>query len=116
MMKALFVAWRPGLPEQTGWRPVGRLERDGALYRFCYTVGAKKPGFRPFAQMERLDQVYESEELFPLFANRFSSKGRKKGTFMFIIDLRSVSAYSLSHAPNGASLCWRRLLSRDQSR
>ncbi|MDA1050253.1 MAG: HIRAN domain-containing protein [Planctomycetota bacterium] len=64
------------MPDQTGWRPVGRLERDGELYRFCYTQGAKKPGFRAFAQMEQLDQVYESEELFPLFANRLLSESR----------------------------------------
>lgn len=75
-MNSLFVAWRPPMPEQTGWRPVGRLEHDGDLYRFWYTQGARKPGFHPFAQMEKLEQVYESEELFPLFANRLLSKSR----------------------------------------
>jgi hypothetical protein len=74
-MNALFVAWRPGVP-QAGWRPVGRLEHDGNLYRFFYTEGAKKPGFRAFAQMEQLDLVYESEELFPVFANRLLSESR----------------------------------------
>jgi len=74
-MKALFVAWRPAA-SQAGWRPVGRLEHDGQLYRFYYTAGARKPGFRPFAQMEDLDRIYESEELFPLFANRLLSKSR----------------------------------------
>lgn len=64
------------MPDQTGWRPIGRLEHDGSLYRFWYTEGARKPGFRPFAQMERLDQVYESEELFPILANRLLSKSR----------------------------------------
>lgn len=64
------------MPDLAGWRPVGRLEHDGGLFRFWYTRGARKPGFRPFAQMERLDQVYESEELFPLFANRLLSKSR----------------------------------------
>ncbi len=62
--------------DQTGWRPVGRLEHDGSLYRFWYTQGARKLGFRPFAQMEPLDQVYESDELFPLFANRLLSESR----------------------------------------
>lgn len=38
--------------------------------------GAEKPGFRPFAQMEQLDQIYESEELFPVFANRLLSASR----------------------------------------
>jgi hypothetical protein len=75
-MNSLFVAWRPPMPDPTGWRPVGRLEHDGGLFRFWYTRGAQKPGFRPFAQMERLDQMYESEELFPLFANRLLSKSR----------------------------------------
>ena len=64
------------MDDQTGWRPVGCLEHDGGLYRFWYTEGARKPGFRPFAQMERLDQVYESEELFPLFTNRLLSESR----------------------------------------
>lgn len=75
-MNSLFVAWRPPLPDQTGWRPVGRLEHDGDLYRFWYTHGARKPGFRPFAQMEQLDQVYESAELFPVFYNRLLSESR----------------------------------------
>jgi hypothetical protein len=75
-MNSLFVAWRPATSEAAGWRPVGRLEYDGQLYRFCYTRGARKPGFRPFAQMEGLEQVYDSEDLFPLFANRLLSKSR----------------------------------------
>ena len=75
-MKSLFVAWRPPMPDRTGWRPVGRLEHDGGLYRFSYTRGALKPGFRPFAQMDRLEHVYESVDLFPLFANRLLPKSR----------------------------------------
>lgn len=74
-MNALFVAWRP---EQSGsgWRPVGRLVHDDGLYRFCYTRGARKEDFRPFQGMDRLDQVYESESLFPLFANRLLPSSR----------------------------------------
>jgi hypothetical protein len=75
-MSSLFVAWRPPMPDQTGWRPVGRLEHDGELYRFWYTQGAKKPDLRPIARMDRMDQVYESDDLFPLFANRLLSKSR----------------------------------------
>lgn len=75
-MKSLFVAWRPAPPDLSGWRPVGRLEFDEGLYRFFYTQGARKPGFHPFPQMSDLDQVYESEMLFPLFANRLLSKSR----------------------------------------
>jgi len=75
-MKSLFVAWRPPMPDRAGWRPVGRLERDSGLFRFWYTRGARKPNFHPFAQMEQLGQVYESEELFPLFANRLIPESR----------------------------------------
>jgi hypothetical protein len=48
---------------------VGRLETDNQLYRFWYTAGARKPGFRAFPGMDSLDEVYKSEELSPLFAN-----------------------------------------------
>ncbi len=75
-MNSLFVAWRPATPEQAGWRPVGRLEHDGRLYRFSYTRGARQPGFHTFARMEELEQVYESADLFPLFANRLLSQSR----------------------------------------
>lgn len=74
-MNALFVAWRPENPA-FGWRPVGRLEHEEGLYRFSYTRGATQDGFRPFAGMGNLQQVYESEQLFPLFANRLLSKSR----------------------------------------
>ena len=69
MTNALFGAWRPESLHE-GWRPVGRLEHDNSTYRYFYTQGAKKPGFRPFDHMEAFDQVYESDELFPVFANR----------------------------------------------
>jgi HIRAN domain len=75
-MNALFVACSPAKPEHAGWRPVGRLMHEGQLYRFCYTSGARKPGFRLFRGMENLEQVYESEDLFPLFANRLLSESR----------------------------------------
>ena len=74
-MNALFVAWRPE-KESSGWRPVGRLVHEGGLYRFCYTKGAKQEGFRPFPGMDNLEQVYESEKLFPLFTNRLLPESR----------------------------------------
>jgi hypothetical protein len=74
-MNALFVAWRPE-KSSSGWRPVGRLVYDGNLYRFCYTHGAHLHGFRPFSGMEKLEQVYESEKLFPIFANRLLPPSR----------------------------------------
>jgi len=74
-MNALFVAWRPETAS-SGWRPVGRLFYDGGLYQFCYTRGAQEKRFRPFVGMEQLDQIYESESLFPLFANRLLPDSR----------------------------------------
>jgi hypothetical protein len=73
MPNALLVAWRS--PER-GWQPVGRLEHDGGVYRFVYTRGARLADFRPFSQMENLEEVYESDDLFPVFANRLLSKSR----------------------------------------
>ncbi len=76
MGNALLVAWRSATPER-GWQPVGRLEHEGEFYRFVYTQGARiGTEFQPFPQMEKLDEVYESEELFPVFANRLLSKSR----------------------------------------
>lgn len=76
-MSALFVAYRGGDPQHGGWGPVGRLEHEDGLYRFWYTQGAQTlAGFRPFPQMDDLSQVYESEDLFPLFKNRLLSKSR----------------------------------------
>ena len=74
-MNALFVAWRPE-KASSGWRPVGRLVHDGGLYRFCYTQGARQADFRPFSGMDDLEQVYESEDLFPIFKNRLLPKSR----------------------------------------
>lgn len=77
MSHALFVAWRSG--GQTGgrWGPVGRLEHGPGGYRFVYTRGAQMlEGFRPFPGMSDLELVYESEELFPLFANRLLAPSR----------------------------------------
>ncbi|MFL5329887.1 MAG: HIRAN domain-containing protein [Gemmataceae bacterium] len=76
-MNALFVAWRSGGDGDGAWGPVGRLDFDGQIYRFCYTFGSKTlKGFRPFPKMESLETVYESAELFPLFANRLLSESR----------------------------------------
>src|SRR5580692_3497341 len=76
MANALLVAWRSGTPER-GWEPVGRLDHDGGVYRFVYTHGARLlADFHPFSQMENLEEIYKSEELFPVFANRLLSKIR----------------------------------------
>lgn len=60
-----------------GWGPVGRLELENGVYRYFYTHGATSlNGFKPFPEMPGLDDVYESNELFPLFANRLLTKQR----------------------------------------
>lgn len=77
-MNTLFVAWRGNDPAH-GWGPVGRLQYDAGTYRFLYTKGARLlHGFRPFPQMPEWDQVYETKELFPLFANRLLSRSRQE--------------------------------------
>src|SRR5437773_607881 len=77
MTNILFVAWRSPEPTGARWGPVGRLEHGPGGYRFVYTRGARMlRGFQPFPEMPRLDAVYESDELFPLFANRLLSQSR----------------------------------------
>src|ERR1051326_7716674 len=76
-MNALLVASRSLDPGQGGWSPIGRLDFDRGTYRFVYTQGARTaPGFTPFSGMENLEEVYESHELFPVFANRLLSESR----------------------------------------
>jgi hypothetical protein len=76
-MSTLLVASRSSEPHNGGWSPIGRLEFDSGTYRFAYTKGAKTAvGFTPFSGMENLDVIYESAELFPIFANRLLSKSR----------------------------------------
>jgi hypothetical protein len=75
-MNALIVASRSE-GDSAGWSPVGRLDFDRGVYRFVYTKGARKAkGFRPFDGMEKLNYVYESPILFPIFANRLLSASR----------------------------------------
>ena len=77
MKPTLFVAWRSTTPKNERWGPVGRLELDGNIYRFVYTRGAQTlEGFQPFSGMPDLETIYESEQLFPLFANRLLSEKR----------------------------------------
>lgn len=77
MSQFLYIAYRGISDEQGRWSPVGRLERSASGYRFVYTKGAEKlQGFKSFPGMDDLKQVYESDELFPLFANRLLAKSR----------------------------------------
>jgi hypothetical protein len=76
-MSTLLVASRSSEPGNGGWSPIGRLDFDSGTFRFVYTRGAKTAkGFTPFSGMEKLDDIYESAELFPIFANRLLSKSR----------------------------------------
>jgi hypothetical protein len=76
-MNALLVASRSAEPSKGGWSPIGRLEFDQGTYRFVYTKGARTAvGFTPFSGMENLGEIYESDELFPVFANRLLPKSR----------------------------------------
>lgn len=79
-MNTLFVAWKAkDSPTGTGpvWGPVGRLGFDDGVYRFYYTKGAQSVrDFQPFDGMKDLHQVYESDSLFPLFANRLLPQSR----------------------------------------
>lgn len=74
---ALLVASRSGESAKGGWSPVGRLDFVDGVYRFVYTRGARTArDFHPFPGMENLEGIYESAELFPVFANRLLSKSR----------------------------------------
>lgn len=77
-MKTLFLAWKD--PVSLAWFPIGRLTFDGKLYRFVYIQGVlsahQKADFPPLWSFPDLDRVYESPELFPLFANRLLRRSR----------------------------------------
>ena len=77
-MKTLFLSWQ----DQSSrlWFPIGRLTFDGSTYRFVYVKGAqeaqKQCGLEPLWLFPDLDRVYESPELFPIFANRMLRRSR----------------------------------------
>jgi hypothetical protein len=74
-MNTLFVAWKQ--PDSGEWIPVAKLERRDERYLFSYTRGVHRAkNFQTFSRMDRLDVVYESSAIFPLFANRLISKSR----------------------------------------
>jgi hypothetical protein len=74
-MKTLYVAWQQ--PDSKEWIPVARLNRSDGKYRFVYTRGVHRArDFQTFSRMDQIDAAYESETLFPLFANRLISRSR----------------------------------------
>lgn len=75
--RTLFVAYRSSNLADNAWGPVGRLDYDGNTYRFWYLKGSEQlRDFTPFPGMDDVNQVYESESLFPVFENRLLSKAR----------------------------------------
>lgn len=79
MNKAVFIAWRGGSEDNGHWSPVASLQHVAGEYRFLYTQGARMlPGFRPFPGMPDLEEVYCSETLFPLLANRLLARSRSE--------------------------------------
>lgn len=77
-MTTLFVAWQD--PKQRAWYPVGRLTGTSSLFQFVYTNGAvdarEKSNFGTLPSFDSFEEVYESDELFPLFANRVPPQSR----------------------------------------
>jgi hypothetical protein len=77
MNTVLYIAWHADDANGGRWGPVGRLDHSAGVYRFVYTRGARMlEGFAPFTGMLDMEEVYESDELFPLFANRLLAKSR----------------------------------------
>lgn len=80
--KTLFLVWQPTRHSEELEHPipVGRLGFDGQLYRFEYLKGVKtadKFRFAGLIEFPEIQTVYESEKLFPVFANRLMSPKRK---------------------------------------
>lgn len=77
-MTTLYLAWQD--PVGRAWLTIGRLTANGGEYAFVYTRGAERArsehNFHPLRQFPSLDEVYESDELFPLFSNRVLSPRR----------------------------------------
>ena len=75
-MTTLYLTWQD--PQERQWFPVGRLETQEhpgrAVYGFTYVNGVceaiDSAHFAPIPGFGDIHERYESEELFPLFANR----------------------------------------------
>ena len=91
-MKVLYLAWQD--PDSREWLTVGKLGFGGEIFRFVYTKGAtRSKNFIPFGSMRDLHEVYNSPDLFPLFANRLISKKRQEyQDFLRWLDLREDEA------------------------
>ena len=77
MEKTIYLAWQDS--DSRRWFPIGRLRSNGKRFVFVYTGGAlvaQRAGFSTLAAFPKLDSVYESDKLFPLFANRLLRASR----------------------------------------
>ncbi len=63
-------------PDTRKWINVGALSEENGKYVFQYTEQARQENITPFGQMVDLGATYESEKIFPLFANRLLAKSR----------------------------------------
>lgn len=71
----LVVTWQH--PNTRKIAPIAFLSYDGHVYRFGYIRNvAQVKDFQPLLGFERLDRSYESEQLFPLFAQRVMAPRR----------------------------------------
>lgn len=77
-MRKLFLTWQDNKSRK--WYPIGQLTWDGEVYRFLYIRGAlsahNEAGFRPPVSFLNFHEIYESSELFPMFANRVMPASR----------------------------------------
>jgi HIRAN domain len=74
----LILAWRTHHTKE--WAPVGKISWSNDEYRFEYTECAKefyKSGsFETFANLEDINNTYDSKEIFPFLKNRLLQKSR----------------------------------------
>ena len=80
-IRSLFLAWQD--TDRRRWFTIGQLlsRRTTPRYAFGYTQGARlaeeEVGFEPLYDFPEFDRVYQSDRLFPLFANRVMNPNRK---------------------------------------
>jgi len=76
-VRTLFLAWQD--PDERSLFTVGRLDQKNGTYVFRYTQGAeaaRERGFDSIVSFPDLSRTYESDEIFPLFANQVLSRNR----------------------------------------
>jgi hypothetical protein len=68
------------------------------VYEFVYVHGCQRlPGFEGFGRMQDLHATYQSEELFPLFANRLLAKDRPEyASLLRWLNLKEAEATPLA--------------------